>query len=153
MRLAMVALSFSLISAPPALADAAYEARTAVGACLAAVIDQAPVVDAKGEDVAIDREASPNLCRVTVSGGEPAEIRTAVMAAVSARSERFVPAKTAWTPGEWASRETLCNAPGRRALNVVVETARAGATPVLAATVIESRARDPRCDADQGLQR
>lgn len=155
MRLAAFALLSlaSLCVAGAARAEPAYEARSAMGACLAAVIDKAPVEDIKGQDVAIDRETTPNLCKVVVSAGDPGEVRQAVLAAVSARSERFAPARTAWDPGALASREALCNAPGRRALNVVVETARPGASPVLTATVVEARERDQRCDQDLGLQR
>ncbi len=142
----------ALTASSRAMADPAYEARTAVGACLAAVIDKAPVADGKGQDVALHRETSPNLCVVTVTGGDPAEVRRAVMGVISARPERFAPAKSAWTPGTWAAREALCNAPGRRVLNVVVETARPGASPVLNATVVEGRTRDQRCDQDLGEQ-
>ena len=153
MRLAAFALFASLAAAGAAHADPAYEARSATGACLAAVIDKAPVVDMKGQDVAIHRETTPNLCSVTVSAGEPDEVRQAVLAAISQRPERFAPARTTWDPGVLASREALCNAPGRRALNVVVETAKPGGSPVLTATVVEGRERDPRCDQDMGLQR
>lgn len=140
------------LAASPAWADAAYEARTAVGACLAAVIDNAPVVDGKGQDVALHRETSPNLCTVTVAGGDPAEVRRAVMQALKARPEQFSPTRTAWAPGALASREAFCNPPGRRALNVVVEVAKPGASPVATATVIEGRTRDRRCDLDLGEQ-
>lgn len=148
----LLAIAAGLAAASSALADPAYEARTAMSACLAAVIDKAPVVSANGQDVSIRRESAPNLCAVTVAAGDPAEVRQAVMRAVEARPERFTPARTAWAPGALASREALCNAPGRRALNVVVETAKPGGAPVVAATVIEGRSRDPRCDADMGRQ-
>jgi hypothetical protein len=153
MRLALLALAAGLAVASAARADPVYEARTAMGACLSAVIDKAPVVDIQGHDVAIHRETAPNLCAVKVTAGDPAEVRRAVLAAVAERPERFRPARTAWDPGALASRETLCNAPGRRALNVVVETARPGAPTVLTATVVEGRTRDQRCDVDMGLQR
>ena len=153
MRLALLALFASLAATTAVRADTVYEARSAMGACLAAVIDKAPVADMKIEDVAIHREAAPNLCAVTVSSGDPGDVRQAVLAAVAARAERFTPARTAWDPGAFASRETLCNAPGRRALNVVVETAKPGASPVLTATVVEGRSRDQRCDQDLGLQK
>jgi hypothetical protein len=154
MRLFLPALIAALAAAASvAHADPAYEARTAMGACLAAVIDKAPVVDMKGQDVAIHRETTPNLCAVQVSAGNPAEVRQAVLDAVAARPERFTPARTAWDPGTLASRETLCNPPGRRALNVVLETAKPGAATPLTATVIEGRSRDERCDVDMGLQR
>jgi hypothetical protein len=153
-RLAPGVLSLvALAAAPAARADSAYEARTAVEACLAAVIDGAPVGDMAIGAVAVHRERNPNLCRVTVSAGAPVEVRAAVDAAAASRPEGFAPARTAWDPGALASRETLCNRPGRRALNLVVETARPGATPVLTATVIEGHARDPRCDIDMGPQR
>ena len=148
----LVAASAALSVASGARADPAYEARTATAACLAAVIDKAPVVSTKGQDVAIRRENAPNLCAVTVSSGDPDEVRQAVLHAVEARPERFAPARTAWAPGAWASREAFCNAPGRRALNVVVETAKAGTSPVVNATVIEGRSRDTRCDVDMGRQ-
>lgn len=153
MRLSALALFASLAAASAAHADPAYEARSATGACLAAVIDKAPVVDMIGQDVAIHRETTPNLCAVTVTGGDPAEVRQSVLAVVADRPERFAPARTVWDPGALASREALCNAPGRRALNVVVETAKPGASPVLTATVVEGRERDPRCDQDMGLQK
>jgi hypothetical protein len=151
----LIALSFlaSLAAVSAARADPVFEARTATEACLAAVIDRAPVGDAKGQDVAIHRETNPNLCVVTVGAGDPAEARKAVLEAVAKRPEAFAPAKTAWDPGALASRETLCNRPGRRAINVVVETAKPGATPALTATVVEGRTRDQRCDLDLGLQR
>ena len=147
-----IAVAAGLAAASGARADPAYEARTAMGACLAAVIDKAPVVSTQGQDVSIRRESAPNLCAVTVAAGDPAEVRQAVMGAVEARPERFAPARTAWAPGALASREAFCNAPGRRALNVVVETARSGSSPVLAATVVEGRSRDQRCDVDMGRQ-
>lgn len=156
MRQAMFLLLASLTAAAgavaPAWADPVYEARTAMEACLAAVIDKAPVVDVKGQDVAIHREKYPNLCAVTATAGDPAELRQAVLKALAARPERFVPAKTTWAPGAFASREAFCNAPGRRALNVVLETARPGADPVLKATVIEGKSRDQRCDLNMGVQ-
>ena len=152
MRLIALSLLASLAVASAARADPVYEARSAMGACLAAVIDKAPVVDVKGQDVAIHRETNPNLCAVQVTAGDPDEVRRAIMSAVAARPEHFAPARTAWAPGQLASRETQCNAPGRRALNVVVETARPGAPVVLTATIVEGRARDQRCDVDMGLQ-
>ncbi|HKR90043.1 MAG TPA: hypothetical protein VJS38_17890 [Phenylobacterium sp.] len=152
MRLAILAVLSALAAASAAHADPVYEAHSAMGACLAAVIDKAPVVDMKGQDVAIHRETNPNLCAVTATAGDPAELRKAVLDALAARPERFAPAKTAWAPGALASREALCNAPGRRALNVVVETAKPGASPVLTATVVEGRSRDQRCDLDMGRQ-
>lgn len=156
MRLASLAILAGLAglaAASPALADPVYEAHSAMGACLAAVIDKAPVAeDVKGQDVAIHREKVPNLCKVTATAGDPAELRKAVLDAVAARPEHFTPARTAWAPAALASREALCNAPGRRALNVVVETAKPGASPRLTATVIEGKTRDRRCDLDMGLQ-
>ena|ERR1700741_3519298 len=153
MRLAIFAVLASLTAAPAAFADPVYEARSAMGACLAAVIENAPVVDGKGQDVSLHRETSPNLCVVQVTGGDPAEVRRSVLDAVAARPEGFAPAKTAWAAdGGFASRETLCSRPGRRAMNVVVETAKPDASPVLVATVVEARTRDQRCDLDMGLQ-
>ena len=111
MRLATLAALASLAAAPAAFAEPVYEAHSAMGACLAAVIDKAPVVDAKGQDVAVHRETAPNLCAVTVSAGDPSEVRRSVLDAVAARPERFGPAKTAWAAGALASRETLCSWP------------------------------------------
>ena len=146
-------LSAACGAGSPAWADPVYEARTATEDCLDAVIDHAPVEDAKGKDVAIHRETNPNLCVVTVTAGSADEVRAAVMTAAAQRPEGFVPAKTLWDAGVLASRETLCNPPGRRALNLVIETAKPGASPVLTATVIEGHERDQRCDLDMGLQR
>ena len=153
MRLLALGLLAALAAGSAARADPLYEARTATEACLGAVIDGAPVADIQGQDVAIHREPNPNLCAVKVTAGAPAEVRSAVQAAIALRPEGFAPAKTTWDPGPLANRETLCNAPGRRAFNVVVETARPGASPVLTVTVVEGRARDERCDVDMGLQR
>jgi len=141
-----------LAAANVARADPAEEAGSATGACLAAVIDGAPVVDIRGHDVAIHRQGAPNLCSVKVTAGDPQAVRQAVMDAVAARSERFAPAKTPWNAGEFASRETLCSARGRRAFNVLVETGRPGAAVVVSATVLETPVRDDRCDLDYGLQ-
>ena len=153
MRLIALALLASLAAASAAHADPAYEAGSAMGACLAAVIDKAPVVDMAQGGVAVHRETQPNLCTVTATAGDPSLVRKAVLDAIAQRPERFTPAKTAWAPGRLASRETFCNAPGRRALNVVVETSKPGAPVVLKATVIEGLTRDQRCDLDMGLQR
>ena len=152
----ILALGLSLLATaaavPTARADPIYEARSAVGACLAAVIDKAPVGDIQGQDVAIHRETNPNLCVVRVTAGVPDEVHAAVLDAVAERPEGFAPARTAWAPGELAARDTLCNRPGRRALNVVVETAKPGASPVVTATVVEGAVRDQRGDLDMGLQ-
>jgi hypothetical protein len=153
MRVILLGLFATLAVGSAAHADPAYEARSAMGACLAAVIDKAPVVDGAQGGVAVHRETQPNMCSVTVTAGDPAEIHQAVMDAVAERAERFAPAKTAWDPGALASRETLCNAPGRRAMNIVVETSKPGAPVVLKATVVEGASRDQRCDLDMGLQR
>ena len=153
MRFIVLALCATLAAASAAHADPAYEAGSAMGACLAAVIDKAPVADMAQGGVGVHREAQPNLCAVTVTAGDPRQVRQAVLDAVAQRPERFSPAKTAWDPGALAARDTLCNAPGRRALNVVVETARPGAPVIVRATVIEGPARDQRCDIDMGLQR
>jgi len=45
MRLAIFAVLASLTATPAAFADPVFEARSAMGACLAAVIENAPVVD------------------------------------------------------------------------------------------------------------
>jgi hypothetical protein len=136
-----------------ARADPVYDAQTAAEACLAAVIDGAPVGDATVEAVSIHRETNPNLCKVTVTAGTPADVRGAVLDAMIERSEGFVPAATAWDPGSLASRETYCNPLGKRSFAMVIETAKPGGSPVLVATVIEGHERDQRCDIDMGLQR
>jgi hypothetical protein len=153
MRLIVLTSLAALAAASAARADPAYEAGSAMGACLSAVIDKAPVGDMAQGGVAIHRETQPNLCAVTVTAGDPADVRKAVLDAVAQRPERFAPAKTAWDPGALAARDTLCNAPSRRALNVVVETSKPGAPVVVKATVIEGPSRDQRCDVDMGLQR
>lgn len=146
-------LALPLLAAPAlAHADPVQEARSATGACLAAVIDNAPVEDIDGDDVVIRRGKDPVSCTVRVDAGQPVLVRDAVLVAVKRRAELFVPAKTSWEGGGMASRETYCNLPGRRALAIFVSTARPGETPVLTATVFETAARDPRCDKDLGLQ-
>jgi len=149
-------LALALLTVPLAAhAAPAEEAGSATGACLAAVIDKAPVGDIKGQDVEIRREAETGACTVRVLGGDTAAVRQAVLDAMAARRERFAPARTAWAPGAFASREAFCNAAlVRRNFNVMVSAAMPTARgPRLIATVVETKARDPRCDADKGLQR
>ena len=151
MRVALLAL---LLLAPAAArAQPAQEARSATAACLSAVIDKAPVGDIDGDDVSIRRAQDPVSCTVRVSAGEPVVVREAVLEAIKKRPELFTPARTRWEPGGFASRETFCNLPGRRALNVVVSTAKPGGQPVLTAVVFEAAQRDQRCDRDQGVQK
>ncbi|TAL28788.1 MAG: hypothetical protein EPN98_22105 [Phenylobacterium sp.] len=144
----------ALLTLPAAAvhADPVQEARSATAACLAAVIDGAPVDDIDGDDVSIRRGQNPVSCTVRVTAGEPVVIRDAVQVAMKRRAEIFSLAKSAWTPGEWATRETYCNIPGRRALAVFVSTSKPGRQPVLTATVFEAKARDQRCDRDLGVQ-
>jgi hypothetical protein len=154
MRAAAFALLISLSGAAAAHAEPAQEAGSAMGACLAAVIDNAPVEDIRGQDVSIHRESNPNACTVSVTAGDPAAVRTSVLAAVTARRERFTPAATQWDPAEYATRETFCDLATRKPYNVIVSTAHPGAQGlVLTATAVESRERDERCDRDAGLQR
>jgi hypothetical protein len=143
-----------LMLAPAALvhAEPTQEARSATAACLSAVIDGAPVEDIDGETVVIRRGKDPVSCTVRADAGEPVVIRDAMLSAIQARHEMFTPAKTKWDPGDDASRETVCALPGRRALAVVLTTAKPGQTPVAIATVFEAARRDPRCDKDLGLQ-
>jgi hypothetical protein len=153
MRIA-AALLIALAAALPARAEPAMEARSAMRACLEAVIDGAPVGNVKGLDVEVVRDTAPNACTVRVTAGSPSDVRATVIEAVMERPERFTPAKTSWDPGPYESRETFCNAPGGRAVNVVVNTARAHApAPVLTATAVQPAERDTRCDLDAGLQR
>lgn len=152
MRIPALVLLLSL-SAATAAAEPAQEARSATAACLSAVIDDAPVEDIDGQDVTIRRGQAPVSCTVRVTGGEPVVIRDAVLSAIKRRSELFTPARSTWEAGEFASRETFCNIPGRRALAVVVATAKPDHQPVLTATVFETEKRDERCDKDLGLQR
>jgi hypothetical protein len=155
-RSAMRALTLALLLVLPAAvahAEPAQEARSATAACLSAVIDNAPVEDIDGDDVAIRRGKEPVSCTVRVTGGEPVVIRDAVLTAIRRRSELFTVARTSWEAGEFASRETFCNVPGRRALAVFVSTAKPGRQPVLTATVFEVPKRDDRCDKDLGLQK
>lgn len=140
------------LAAAAAHADPAQEARSATGACLAAVIDSAPVEDIDGDDVTIRRGKDPVSCTVRVNAGEPVQVQDAVQAAIKRRPELLVPAKTRWEAGDWAFRETWCNVPGRRALAVFVSTNKPGRQPVLTATVFETAKRDERCDRDVGLQ-
>ena len=150
MRLLLIA---TLLLIPAAAhADPVQEARSATGACLAAILDNAPVDDVDGDDVQIRRGKDPVSCTVRVTAGEPVLIKDAVQQAMKRRHEIFAPARTAWAPGEWASRETWCNIPGARALAVFVTTAKPGRQPVLTATVFEAAKRDARCDRDLGVQ-
>lgn len=151
--LAAVLLAPAAAAAPSlAWADPVQEARSATSACLSAIIDAAPVEDIDGDDVSIRRGKDPVSCTVRVTAGEPVLIRDAVQVAMKRRAEIFSLAKTAWEPGDWASRETYCNIPGRRAFAVFVSTSKPGRQPVLTATVFEAKARDERCDRDLGRQ-
>ncbi|MBX3486120.1 hypothetical protein [Phenylobacterium sp.] len=142
-----------LLALPAAVhAEPVQEARSATGACLSAIIDNAPVEDIDGDDVTIRRGADPVSCTVRVMAGEPVLIRDAVMVALKRRDEVFSPAKTRWEPGQWASRETFCNIPGRRAFAAFLSTAKPGLQPVATVTVFETKERDPRCDRDAGVQ-
>ncbi len=153
MRSLFVAAALALSVPAIAHADPASEAASAVGACISAIADGAPVADQiKGEFVEIRREKEPETCTVTVTGGQPVAVRTAVLDALGKRKERFSPAKTQWEPGGFASREAFCNLPAGRAFNVIVSTARPGEPLTLTATVLETRERDVRCDRDEGLQ-
>jgi hypothetical protein len=149
----LLALATLAATAQPAAADPAQDARSAVGACLAAVIDKAPVVSVKDGAIEIVREAQPNSCTVRVQGGQPVVVREAVLQALAKRGERFTPAKTAWDPDGFASRETYCSLPSRRPINVVVSTAKPGEPLTLIATVFDAAKRDTRCDRDEGLQK
>ncbi len=151
MRTVALALLLALPAAA-ARAEPVQEARSATAACLAAVIDNAPVEDIDGDDVTIRRGAEPASCTVRVTAGEPVQVQDAVQAAINRRAELFVPAKTRWEAGDWAFQETFCNLPGRRALAVFVSTNKPGRQPVLTATVFEMPKRDERCDRDAGLQ-
>lgn len=149
-----LALAFLLaLPAVAAHADPVQEARSATAACLAAVIDNAPVEDIDGDDVTIRRGKDPVSCTVRVTAGEPVQIQDAVQAAIKRRAELLVPAKTTWEAGDWAFRQTYCNLSGRRALAVFVSTNKPARQPVLTATVFETPKRDERCDRDLGLQR
>lgn len=140
------------LPAAAAHADPVLEARSATAACLSAVIDNAPVEDIDGDYVNIRRGKDPVSCTVRVNAGEPVVIKDAVQTAIKRRAELFTPARTTWEVGDWASRETFCNIPGRRALAVFVSTNKPGLQPVLTATVFEVAKRDPRCDQDMGVQ-
>ena len=85
-------LAAVLLSAAPlaAHADPQSEARSAVGACISAIADGAPVPDQiKGEAVEIRREKEPETCTVTVTGGEPAAIRAGVLDALARKMGRL----------------------------------------------------------------
>lgn len=150
----LAAAAFALASPAFAQADPQSEARSALGACISAIADGAPVADQiKGDFVEIRREREPATCTVTVTGGEPAAVRAGVLDALAKRKERFSPAKTRWEAGAFASREAFCNMPAGRAFNVIVSTAKPGEPLVLTATVLETKERDARCDRDAGLQK
>ncbi len=155
-RSRMRALALSLLLLVPATAaqaDPVEEARSATGACFAAILDGAPVETIQGEDVAIYRKPGERTCTVSVWAGEPVVIRDAVLAAVKRRAEAFSPARTAWDPGQFASREVFCNLPSRRAVIALVDTHKPGGGDVVTVTVADIGKRDDRCDRDLGLQK
>lgn len=150
-----VVLAGLLLTPPTAAAHAepVQEARSATAACLSAVVDNAPVEDIDGDDVTIRRGTDPVSCTVTVTAGQPVVIRDAVLSSIKKRQELFAPAKTSWEAAGYASREMFCNVALRRALGVLVSTAKPGGQPVLVATVYEAPQRDERCDRDLGIQK
>ena len=136
-----------------AWADPVQEARSATAACLSAILDGAPVETIQGDDVAIYRTPGERTCTVSVWAGEPVVIRDAVLAAVKRRTEAFSPARTAWDPGLFASREVFCNLPSRRAVIALVDTHKPGRGDIVTVTVADIGKRDDRCDRDMGLQK
>lgn len=153
MRSFALASTLALAAAPAAYADPTQDARSAVGACLSAVIDNAPVGDIDVGDVAIRRGKDPVSCTVEVRAGQPVVVRDAVIQTFSTRPERLFPAKSRWDPETFASRDTFCNLPGRRNVMASVSTGKPGTSRVLVATITEMKDRDPRCDRDEGLQK
>lgn len=153
MRAPILSLLAAVALAPAAYADTTADARSATGACLAAIIDNAPVGDVQEGDIAIRRGKDPVSCTVLVTGGQPVVIRDAVLQAIAKRPESLLPAKSRWDPEAFATRETFCNLPGRRNVMATVSTGKPGTRNVLVATVLETKARDPRCDRDLGLQK
>jgi hypothetical protein len=154
-RSPMRALAFLPLLVLPAAAHAqpAEEARSATGACFAAILDGAPVETIQGDDVAIYRKPGERTCTVSVWAGEPVVIREAVLVAIRRRTEAFSPARTAWDAGQFASREVFCNLPSRRAVIALVDTHRPGGGDIVTVTVADIGRRDDRCDRDLGLQK
>ena len=151
--LALLLLPAAAAAPSVAWADPVQEARSATAACLSAVIDGAPVETMKGDDAAIYRTGGQPTCTVSVWAGEPVVIRDAVLSAIKRREEAFSPARTAWDPGIFASREVFCNLPSRRALMTVVDTHKPGGGDVVTVIVADVGKRDDRCDRDKGLQK
>ncbi|WP_293678990.1 hypothetical protein [uncultured Phenylobacterium sp.] len=150
---ALVLTALLVLPAAVAHADPVEEARSATGACFAAILDGAPVETIQGEDVAIYRKPGERTCTVSVWAGEPVVIREAVLVAVKRRAEAFSPARTAWDPGQFASREVFCNLPSRRAVIALIDTHKPGGGDIVTVTVADIGKRDDRCDRDLGLQK
>src|SRR5688500_17213684 len=104
MRLAILCLFLAIPAA--ARAQPAQEARSATGAGLSAVIDNAPVQDIDGDFVNIRRGKDPVSCTVRVNAGEPVVVREAVLEAIKRRAELFQPARSKWAAETSGSRET-----------------------------------------------
>lgn len=149
----LVLATLLILPAAAAHADPVQEARSATAACLSAIIDGAPVETVQGDDVAIYRKPGETTCTVSVWAGEPVVIRDAVLAAIKRREEAFTPARTAWDPGLFASREVYCNLPARRAIIALVDTHKPGRGDVVTVTIADIGKRDNRCDRDLGLQK
>jgi hypothetical protein len=146
-------LALLLLLPATAHADPVQEARSATAACLSAIIDGAPVETIQGDDVAIYRKPGETTCTVSVWAGQPVVIRETVLEAIKRREEAFSPARTAWDPGLFASREVYCNLPARRAVIALVDTHKPGRGDVVTVTVADIGKRDSRCDRDMGLQK
>jgi hypothetical protein len=121
--------------------------------CLAAVEQrQAPAATSAGSALV---RAAPNgkSCTFALRSGDPAALRAAVISAAEAPPRSFATARTRWDPGAFTHRDTYCSPPGPRQFNLLISSGAVDATrPQLAATVLETPTRDPRCDRDLGLQ-
>lgn len=142
-----------ILPAAAAYADPVEEARSATAACLSAILNGAPVETIQGEDVAIYRKPGERTCTVSVWAGEPVVIRDAVLSAIKRRAEAFSAARTAWDPGQFASREVFCNLPSRQAVIALVDTHKPGGGDVVTVAIADIGKRDDRCDRDMGLQK
>ena len=149
----LILATLLILPAAAAQADPVQEARSATAACLSAIIDGAPVETVQGDDVAIYRKPGETTCTVSVWAGEPVVIRDAVLTAIKRREEAFSPARTAWDPGLFASRELYCNLPARRAIIALIDTHKPGRGDVVTVQIADIGKRDNRCDRDMGLQK
>jgi hypothetical protein len=111
------------------------------------------IVDVVGNIVPEDfRIGAARVCDVGARGVDPQLARRAALAALAESAEAFVPAKSRYYPGRFATEDMLCASPASRrpGANVLLSAnhpeAQAGVAILL--TISDDGHRGPQCDRD-----